>query len=80
MPGGTARGRPSTGATGHPSAVGEEFTLNQHGYEDVSHERRPLYLEKRRVVPYRIACTYGWTAVGRSTLCPIDRDKTLASL
>jgi hypothetical protein len=31
-------------------------------------------MEKQRVVQYGISCTYGWTAVRRSTICPIDRD------
>jgi len=28
---------------GPPGAIGEKFTVRQHGHEDVSHEQRPLY-------------------------------------
>jgi hypothetical protein len=32
---------------GPPGAIGEKFTVSQHGHEDVSHEQRPLHMEKR---------------------------------
>jgi len=48
---------------GPPGAIGEKFTVSQHGHEDVSHEQRPLYLGKQRVVQYGLSCTYGCTAV-----------------
>jgi hypothetical protein len=62
---------------GPPGAIGEKFTVSQHGHEDISHEQRLLYMEKQRVVQYRISCTYGWTAVLRRTICPCDRDPWL---
>jgi hypothetical protein len=39
---------------GPPGAIGEKFTVSQHGHEDVSHEQRPLYLGKQRVDPGNI--------------------------
>jgi len=34
-----------------PGAIGEKFTVSQHGHEDVTHEHRRLYMEKPWVVP-----------------------------
>jgi hypothetical protein len=59
---------------GPPGAIGEKFTVSQHGHEDVSHEQRPLYLGKQRVVQYGISCTYGCTAVLLRTIGTCDRD------
>jgi hypothetical protein len=59
---------------GPPGAIGEKFTVSQHGHEDVSHEQRPLYLRKQRVVQYGISCTYGCTAVLLRTIGTCDRD------
>jgi hypothetical protein len=53
---------------GPPGAIGEKFTVSQHGHEDVSHEQSLLYMEKQRVVLYEIPCTCGWTAVLRRTI------------
>jgi hypothetical protein len=59
---------------GPPGAIGEKFTVSPRGHEDVSHEQRPLYLEKQRVVQYRISYTYGCTAVPLHTTVTCERD------
>jgi hypothetical protein len=58
---------------GPPGAIGEKFTVSQQGYEEVSHEQRPLYMEKQRVVQYGTACTYGCTILLCRTTGPCDR-------
>jgi hypothetical protein len=35
---------------GPPGATGEKFTVSQNSNKDVSHEQRPLYMYKQRVV------------------------------
>jgi hypothetical protein len=53
---------------GPPGAIGEEFTVSQHGHEDVSHEQSLLYMEKQWVVHYGISSIYGRTALLRLTV------------
>lgn len=65
---------PKSVLLGPPGAIGEKFTVSQHGHEDVSHEQRPLYMEKQWVVLYRIPCTYGCIVVLRCTISTCDRD------
>ena len=62
---------------GPPGAMGEKFTVSQHGHEDISHEQRRLYMEKQRVVQYGISYLYGGLTTLRRTIGTCGREQCL---